>query len=75
MTNHGKVLLAAIYLTDDAITWYQAWQEEQLAKHLASGLDDELLQYDWAAFQAQHKLRFMPPDFIQRLQNDWKGLM
>ena len=46
MTEHGKVLLAAIYLSGDAITWYQAWQEAQLAEHLASGYDDEVLQYD-----------------------------
>ena len=50
------------------------WQEEQLAEDLASGLDDELLQYDWVAFQAQLKLRFMPPKYLQRLQDDWKGL-
>ena len=74
MTDHGKVLLAAIYLSGDAINWYQSWQDEQLAAHLASGLDDELLQYDWATFQAQLKARFMPPEYLQRLQDEWKGL-
>ena len=74
MTEHGKVLLAAIYLSGDAITWYQAWQEEQLAEHLASGFDDEVLQYDWAVFQAQLKLCFMSLEYLQRLQDEWKGL-
>ena len=46
MTSHDKVLSAAVYLSGDAITWYQAWQEEQLAEHLAGGWDDELLKYD-----------------------------
>ena len=74
MTDHGKVLLAAIYLSGDAINWYQSWQDEQLAAHLASGLDDELLQYDWAIFKAQLKARFMPPEYLHRLQDEWKGL-
>ena len=47
MSSNGKVLLAAIYLSfylsNDAITWYQSWQEKQLADHLPSGLDDEPL--------------------------------
>ena len=74
MTNHGKVLLAAIYLSGDAINWYQSWQDEQLATHLASGLTDDLLQYEWATFHDQLKARFMPPEYLQRLQDDWKSL-
>ena len=37
-------------------------------------LTDEPIAYSWFDFQEKLKARFMPPQYMQRLKDDWKGV-
>ena len=76
-SSNSKVLLAAMYLSGDAINWYQSWQEAQLKahdEHSSSSFADVPLSYSWDDFIEKLKERFMPPQYIDRLKEDWRAL-
>ena len=76
-SSNSKVLLAAMYLSGDAINWYQSWQEAQLKAHVehsSRSYVDEPLSYSWDDFIVKLKERFMPPQYIDRLKEDWRAL-
>ncbi|RXY69460.1 hypothetical protein DD581_35430, partial [Klebsiella pneumoniae] len=73
-TGNSNVLTAAMYLAGDAINWYHARQEAQLAAHLEKADEFTPLSFNWIDFQDKLKVRFMPPQYLAQLKDDWRAL-
>ena len=79
-TDNNKVLLASMHLSGDAILWYQEWTDRMRFEHAAEHAETSLFErappfsFSWDVFQKDLKTRFHPPQYLDRLEDDFRAV-
>ena len=67
-----KFLLASMHLSGDAILWYQEWTDRKRFEHAEHSLFERPpFSFVWDDFQTDLKTRFLPPQYLDRLEDDF----